>query len=160
MYWNCIESSGVSVYKHQFALQIRLWRHFICSLAAWSSKGVNKEINSAPQTCHLQGVFVVIITLAKCPLQQRSTFPHDTAYTNYKPLKPHIIRKRDIFLCRATRLLTVLNIASSVLVYVHIPSCVDLTLKRKSNGMQKICHTATRDSQSFLPLTVLCKHRC
>jgi len=27
-------------------------------------------------------------------------------------------------------------------------------MKRKSIGTQKICHTATRDSQSFLPLKV------
>ena len=27
-------------------------------------------------------------------------------------------------------------------------------MKRKSNGTQKICHTATRDSQSFLTVTV------
>jgi len=27
-------------------------------------------------------------------------------------------------------------------------------MKRKSNGTQNICRTATRDSQSFLPLTV------
>jgi hypothetical protein len=104
---------------------------------------------SAHQTCHLQGVFVVIITLAKYPLQQRSTCPCDTAYTTIKLLETTHINKKSKYIFVSC--CQVFDSSEYWIIYdgVHMPSCVGLTVKRKSNGTQKICHTATRDNLSY-----------